>query len=268
MVIVRAGRTRSSSVAYVGGQTNSYVRTAVHCQITAAARSFWPRLAGSVEKRSPAPFGSEPSGRSIARAASATAAAEGAVSASDARRCRQDVMEQRPRRGESGERLLGLLGGRVLGGSVDRVLRVVVPVARCRRPRHPSRRPATSPRISRTWRPPPVRARTAGTRRSAGRRRRCRSHRRPSSPAKSGSHSAIVEPMSAPTRRSESSIACRNAMPSGMCEARMITSGRAAARSAMTAGQSGRYRLYDARVTTGIPRSTAVASAASATVRA
>ena len=59
----------------------------------------------------------------------------------------------------------------------------------------------------------------------------------PSSPAKSGSHSAIVEPMSAPTRRPAPIIAWRKATPSGMCEARMITSGRAAASCRMTAGQ-------------------------------
>ena len=90
----------------------------------------------------------------------------------------------------------------------------------------------------------------------------------PSSPAKSGSHSAIVEPINAPTRSPDASIAWRKAMPSGMCDARMITSGRAALSVAITPGQSGKYMSYDARSTTGSPRSTAVASAESATVRA
>ena len=48
----------------------------------------------------------------------------------------------------------------------------------------------------------------------------------PRSPAKSGSHSAIVEPISAWTLSPAASIALRNATPSGMCEARMITYGR------------------------------------------
>ena len=43
--------------------------------MTAAARSFWPSVAGSLENLSPAPFGREPSGRSTARAAAATASA-------------------------------------------------------------------------------------------------------------------------------------------------------------------------------------------------
>ena len=47
----------------------------------------------------------------------------------------------------------------------------------------------------------------------------------PRSPAKSGSHSAIVEPISAPTCRFAASIARRKATPSGMCEARMIDVG-------------------------------------------
>ena len=41
--------------------------------MTAAARSFWPSVAGSLEKRSPAPFGSAPVGRSTERAAAAIA---------------------------------------------------------------------------------------------------------------------------------------------------------------------------------------------------
>src|SRR5437773_5813315 len=48
--------------------------------MTAAARSFWPRVAGSDEKRRPAPFGSDPCGRSIVRAAAATADASNAAS--------------------------------------------------------------------------------------------------------------------------------------------------------------------------------------------
>src|SRR5678816_2320990 len=43
--------------------------------MTAAARSFCPRVAGSLEKRRPAPLGSAPAGRSRARAALATDAA-------------------------------------------------------------------------------------------------------------------------------------------------------------------------------------------------
>src|SRR5712671_1744292 len=43
--------------------------------MTAAARSFWPSVAGSVEKRRPAPLGSAPTGRSRVRAAVAIDAA-------------------------------------------------------------------------------------------------------------------------------------------------------------------------------------------------
>ena len=87
----------------------------------------------------------------------------------------------------------------------------------------------------------------------------------PRSPAKSGSHSAIVDPIRAATRRFAASMAWRNATPSGMCEARMRTSGRAALSWVMTPGKSGTVRSYVVRETTGVPSVPAVAAAASAT---
>ena len=88
----------------------------------------------------------------------------------------------------------------------------------------------------------------------------------PSSPAKSGSHSAIVEPISAPTCRPAASIARRNAIPSGMCEARMTTSGRRRAQLAHDAVPVGGERGCTwSRTTTGTPSAAACPAAASAT---
>src|ERR1700726_97556 len=51
-------------VAYAGGQTTTLTRGACHCQITAAARLFWPSWLGAVEKSTPPPLGRLPFARS------------------------------------------------------------------------------------------------------------------------------------------------------------------------------------------------------------
>ena len=78
----------------------------------------------------------------------------------------------------------------------------------------------------------------------------------------------MVDPMSAPTLRPAASIARRKAIPSGICEARITTSGRVDDSSLIRAGQCGSERLYEARATTDSPASAAVLAAASATDRA
>ena len=127
----RAARSRSSFEGHerhaAGGVRTAATRRRT-CARPATARS--PRrparsgrgAPGRCEKRRPAPFGSEPSGRSTARAAAATA---------PARDCPRRPptppagrAEQGPRGGVAGERLFGLLRRGVLGGTVDRVLGV------------------------------------------------------------------------------------------------------------------------------------------------
>ena len=60
-------------VAYVAGHTTTLRRTACHCQMTAAARKFWPSSEGLDANKTPAPFGRLPAGTSSARAATANA---------------------------------------------------------------------------------------------------------------------------------------------------------------------------------------------------
>ena len=85
--------------------------------------------------------------------------------------------------------------------------------------------------------------RSPGSRRSGDRKRRSRPRRLPDHPRSPGR----TPPWSSRSGHSpsgcEASIARRNAIPSGMCEARMMTSGRAAARPAITCCQAGITRL-------------------------
>ena len=98
-----SGTSAIDPVAYEGGQTKVYDRTACHCQMTADARRFWPSVAGSEENRMPAPLGSDPTGRSTPRAAVAMPTRVERT----ARRRGQHVVEQRPRRREAREAFLG-----------------------------------------------------------------------------------------------------------------------------------------------------------------
>ena len=52
-----SGTSVIDPVAYDGGQTKVYERTACHCQMTADARWFWPSVAGSVGEPDPGAVG-------------------------------------------------------------------------------------------------------------------------------------------------------------------------------------------------------------------
>src|SRR5207248_10652684 len=59
-------------VAKTAGYTVTLLRMPCHCQITLAARLFWPVCSPAVANLTPAPFASVPAGKSSARAAAAS----------------------------------------------------------------------------------------------------------------------------------------------------------------------------------------------------
>ena len=266
-VIGRAARTRPSP-----SRTSAARRTCTADRLPLpddrrGALVLAERAPGRDENRRPAPFGSEPSGRSIGCAAAAATgrahrARRRAAGSTSWNRAHAAENPERPPR--SGPRVRARRRAR---GSCTR------------RPRRRSgasagEAPARAPPFAAATRCAQAlanrayvaaasdRSAAAGTRPSGDPRRRRRPRPAPSSPAKSGSHSAMVEPMSAPTFSPDASIACRKAMPSGICDARMMTSGRAAARSSHDAAANRAASGCRSRgATTGIAGDAAVACA-------
>ena len=169
--------------------------------MTAAARSFWPSRAGSVENRIPAPFGSEPSGRSMR----SRRLGDGRLI--EAGGSRQHLPEECPSRRRSRRappRIPRRWRPRRDRGSCTRNRRTRRPSRTRRTSRRPCRPPRRQPSPS-PWRILAYAAAASEPSADAWNPAVGRSEAKipiasaPSSPAKSGSHSAIVEPISAPT---------------------------------------------------------------------